>query len=157
MPTSLERKLLWRVGWRSNNLIQAILAGHDDSACAIARDVARTVLSLSPECIAGEVARMARANLKRGVRSVPPFQRRIERVAAAKCKGGRKPRAAVPSHCRLSIRLTLEERAAIESAAKVNNVCLAEVLREAVNEYVADYGERAVFKRISASRQRAAS
>lgn len=40
---------------------------------------------------------------------------------------------------RLSVRMTTSERGALEEVARENCVSLAEVVREAVNEYVADY------------------
>ena len=67
-------------------------------------------------------------------------------------RGGRKPR--VPGACssmRLSIRLTPEERRDLEAVARENHTNLADVLREAVNEYVADYRERPLFEPVSAS------
>jgi hypothetical protein len=61
-------------------------------------------------------------------------------------RGGRKPRVlGTPSLVRLSIRLTVDERRDLESVAQENNICLAEVLREAVNEFVHDYRERDLF------------
>jgi hypothetical protein len=87
----------------------------------------------------------------------PQRQRRIVPKSAATNKGGRQPRTDKASTSRLTIRMTVDERAALEAAAKTNHVCLAEVLREAVNEYVADYGARPVFKEISATQQKAAS
>jgi hypothetical protein len=70
---------------------------------------------------------------------------------AAPSRGGRKPR--VPGACssmRLSIRLTPEERRDLEAVARENHTNLADVLREAVNEYVADYRERPLFAPTSA-------
>jgi hypothetical protein len=67
-------------------------------------------------------------------------------------RGGRKPR--VPGACssmRLSIRLTPEERRDLEAVARENHTNLADVLREAVNEYVADYRERPLFEPVSAA------
>jgi hypothetical protein len=155
----MERDVLWRINWRSNNLFQAVLAGHSDIAYSIAREIAGAALGLSEECIASELARMTSASLKKGfpARLVPPARPRVDRVLVAKFKGGRKPRADTASQCRLSIRLTWEERAAVEEAAKANHVCIAEVLREAVNEYVADYGAPRVFQKISAHPRSAAS
>jgi len=60
---------------------------------------------------------------------------------------GRRPR--VPGHAscvRLSVRLTPDERRDLESVARDNQTSLTDVLREAVNEYVADYRDRAVFQ-----------
>jgi hypothetical protein len=73
---------------------------------------------------------------------------------AMRSRGGRKPR--VPGACssmRLSIRLTPEERRDLEAVARENHTNLADVLREAVNEYVADYRERPLFEPVSASMQ----
>jgi hypothetical protein len=50
---------------------------------------------------------------------------------------------------RLTIRLTPDERRDLETVARENGTSLAETLREAVNEYVADYRERAVFVAVS--------
>jgi hypothetical protein len=61
-------------------------------------------------------------------------------------RGGRRPRVVgVQSSSRLTIRLTPGERSDLESVARENHTNLADVLREAVNEYVNDYRERKVF------------
>lgn len=62
-------------------------------------------------------------------------------------KPGRKPRNDTAASDGLSIRLTIAERTDLESVAKESGTTLTEVLREAVNEYVADYRDRAVFRR----------
>jgi hypothetical protein len=42
--------------------------------------------------------------------------------------------------------LTVAERAALEEVATENNLPIASVIREAVNEFVADYSERKIFR-----------
>lgn len=46
---------------------------------------------------------------------------------------------------RVSALLTPQERAALREIAKTNGLTVGQILRDAVNEYVADYGERHVF------------
>lgn len=61
-------------------------------------------------------------------------------------KRGRPSRVAQePSLCRLEMRLTLNERVALLEVARETNLSVSAVLREAVNEFVGDYRERAVF------------
>ena len=45
------------------------------------------------------------------------------------------------------IRLTDSERRALDRVASDSRTTITDVLREAVNEYVADYGERLIFVR----------
>jgi len=45
------------------------------------------------------------------------------------------------------VRLTPAERADLDRVARDNRVPAAKVLRDAVNEYVADYRDRAVFRK----------
>lgn len=55
---------------------------------------------------------------------------------------GRPPRIEErPSDCRREFRLTAEEDVALEQVARENGVTVTHVIREAVNEYVADYSE----------------
>lgn len=41
--------------------------------------------------------------------------------------------------------LTPNERASLVAAAKENGITISQLIRDAVNDYVADYGERPVF------------
>lgn len=52
-----------------------------------------------------------------------------------------------PASTRISVRLTPAERADLNRVARDNRVPAAKVIREAVNEYVADYRERVLFRR----------
>lgn len=58
---------------------------------------------------------------------------------------GRPPRAGVRATKRIEIVVTDEERAALDQMAKDNRQTLAAVIRDAVNTFVSDYGERVVF------------
>lgn len=59
---------------------------------------------------------------------------------------GRPPRVAGEVACRrIWAFLTPSERAALDRVARENGQAVAEVIREAVNEYVSDLGERRVF------------
>ena len=58
---------------------------------------------------------------------------------------GRKPKRDVAAEDRISFRVTRTERAELDAAAKENDVSVTDLVRDAVNEYVADYRERAVF------------
>jgi predicted HicB family RNase H-like nuclease len=60
---------------------------------------------------------------------------------------GRPTRAAVAADKRLEVRLTPGERADLERVATENGTSMADLAREAINEYVADYGDRQVFVR----------
>ncbi len=64
----------------------------------------------------------------------------------APAKRGRPP---LPAHQRLDerieVRLTDAERRDLARVAREKRTSIADVLREAVNEYVADYGERPIF------------
>jgi predicted DNA-binding protein len=57
----------------------------------------------------------------------------------------RKPRSEAASMDVLVIRVTSEERRDLDQVARENGQTRADVIREAVNEYVADYRERGVF------------
>lgn len=55
---------------------------------------------------------------------------------------GRPPRVEEkPSDCRREFRLTAEEDLALAQVARDNGVTVTHMIREAVNEYVADYSE----------------
>lgn len=58
---------------------------------------------------------------------------------------GRPPRAGVRATKRVEFVLTCEERIKLDQVAGESGLKLAEVVREAVNEFVADYSERQVF------------
>lgn len=58
---------------------------------------------------------------------------------------GRPPRAGVRATARVEFVVTADERAALAKMASENRQTLASVIREAVNTFVADYGERVVF------------
>jgi hypothetical protein len=59
---------------------------------------------------------------------------------------GRKRRQDEPSTQKVGTYLTVAERADLQQVAKENRQSVAAVLREAVNEYVADYRERGIFR-----------
>ena len=56
----------------------------------------------------------------------------------------------------VTVRLTPAQRLALERAARDNRTNVAGVVREAVNEFVSDYGEPAIFP-VRRGRQRRAS
>lgn len=58
----------------------------------------------------------------------------------------RRPRAGRPSKTGIRVRLTDVERRDLEQVARDNQTDLSGVVREAVNEYVADYRERPAFR-----------
>ena len=58
---------------------------------------------------------------------------------------GRKPRSGRPANVIVCIRLTDDERLDLEHVANENKTTITDVVREAVNEYVADYRENSVF------------
>lgn len=57
----------------------------------------------------------------------------------------RRPFFESPATRRLWIRLTPTQHQALQEMARANQTTMTEAVRQAVNEYVADYGERAVF------------
>ena len=59
---------------------------------------------------------------------------------------GRKPRSDVPSTNRVEFMVTNAERQALQNMASNERKPLASIIREAVNERVADYGERKIFR-----------
>lgn len=66
-------------------------------------------------------------------------------IMGAVRRGGRPCRAEVPSTARITVRLTPQERSALEQVAADNRQSILQVVREAVNCFVADYGERVIF------------
>jgi hypothetical protein len=56
---------------------------------------------------------------------------------------------AAPARVRIPIYLTSDQRDALRTVATANHRPMTAVIREAVNEFVADYGERAVFLRLT--------
>ena len=58
---------------------------------------------------------------------------------------GRPPRAGVRATKRIEFVVTDQERRALEKMAKDNRQTMADAVREAVNSFVGDYGERVVF------------
>jgi hypothetical protein len=65
----------------------------------------------------------------------------------AKRPRGRPPIADVPSTARIELRVTPAQRLELRRVAGENQTGVAGMLREAVNEYVADYHERRIFNR----------
>jgi predicted HicB family RNase H-like nuclease len=61
-------------------------------------------------------------------------------------KRGRPARASVPASEIVKVRLTPSERADLDTVAAENGVSRNELFRDAINEYVADYRERLVFR-----------
>lgn len=59
---------------------------------------------------------------------------------------GRRPYFDRPVSQRIWIKVTPSQRAALVEMAKANRTTVAAAIREAVNEYVSDYGERPVFR-----------
>jgi hypothetical protein len=53
--------------------------------------------------------------------------------------------AAARRSCQIEILVTVEERARLRQVAAENRLPMTAMMREAINEYVSDYGERAVF------------
>jgi len=58
---------------------------------------------------------------------------------------GRPPRAGQRASERIEIVVTADERKAIARVAKDNRQTIAAVVREAINVFAADYGDRVVF------------
>lgn len=59
---------------------------------------------------------------------------------------GRRPRADVPSTKHLGIRLTEAEHRELERVAVAERKTVADVVRDAVNEFVGDFSEAKTFK-----------
>lgn len=64
-------------------------------------------------------------------------------------KRGRQLRFGTPATCKTSMRLTESQRRDLEEVARENGVSVSDVLRDAVDDYVADYRERLVFSNAS--------
>jgi hypothetical protein len=64
-------------------------------------------------------------------------------------KRGRRPRAGVRSTQRIQSFVTAEERQELKRVAVESGKPEAEIIREAVNEFVSDYGEKRVFNQPS--------
>jgi hypothetical protein len=60
---------------------------------------------------------------------------------------GRPPIADVPSTARIEVRVTPAQRLEVRRVASENGTGIAGIIREAINEYVADYTERRPFVR----------
>jgi hypothetical protein len=63
--------------------------------------------------------------------------------------GGRRGRPARAGHrsmCRVQVFMTSEEKMALKNMATSEGKKIAEIVRDATNEYVADFGERRVFR-----------
>lgn len=59
---------------------------------------------------------------------------------------GRPPLNEVPATERINVRLTSAQRLELRRVATDNGTGMSGVIREAVNEYVSDYGERRPFR-----------
>jgi len=60
-------------------------------------------------------------------------------------KRGGRPRSEDPAKHRIVVKVTAGQRLDLRRVASDNRTSLTGVIREAVNEYVADYRERGVF------------
>jgi hypothetical protein len=58
---------------------------------------------------------------------------------------GRPPLYDVPASVRVTFSLTPAQRLDLKRVASDNGVGISGIIRDAVNEYVSDYGERRVF------------
>lgn len=58
---------------------------------------------------------------------------------------GPKPQRGDVASVTIQIRLTPNERADLEQVAKDNHTSLTDIIRESVNEFVADYRDKPVF------------
>ena len=59
---------------------------------------------------------------------------------------GRPAKFGEPATETIRVRVTRQQRCALEQAARENQTDLAGVIRDAVNDYVAQYGEAEVFR-----------
>lgn len=59
---------------------------------------------------------------------------------------GRPPRAETPSTVHVEFRITESEKAALVRMAEYERIPIATAIREAVNSYVGDWGERVIFQ-----------
>ena len=66
---------------------------------------------------------------------------------SAKRSTGRKPIGDVPATERIQVRVTPAQRLELQRVASDNGTGVAGIIREAVNEYVSDYGGRLPFVR----------
>jgi hypothetical protein len=60
---------------------------------------------------------------------------------------GRPPLGDAPATARIELRVTPAQRLELQRVATDNRLGMSGILREAVNEFIADYGERPVFVR----------
>jgi hypothetical protein len=60
---------------------------------------------------------------------------------------GRPPLYDVPASTRISVKVTPAQRLELRRVASDNRTGMAGIIREAVNEFVSDYGERRTFGR----------
>lgn len=58
---------------------------------------------------------------------------------------GRPPRAGVRATKQIGIRITDEERRALDEVALLERKPITEIIRDSINEYVADFQERVIF------------
>ena len=65
----------------------------------------------------------------------------------SKRSAGRKPLYDVPVSTRISVKVTPAQRLELRRVASDNGTGVSGIIREAVNEYVNDYGDRRVFGR----------
>ena len=68
-------------------------------------------------------------------------RRRVQVDVAVERRRGRPPRAGQRAAHRVEFRLTDDELARLEAVARENGKPIATVIREAINEFVADYAE----------------
>jgi len=68
-------------------------------------------------------------------------RRRVQVDVAVERRRGRPPRAGQRAAHRVEFRLTDDELARLEAVARENGKPVATVIREAINEFVADYAE----------------
>lgn len=71
----------------------------------------------------------------------------VTTITTDRRRGGRPTRAEAPAQCVVRIRLTPDERGRLEKVAKENGTTLVAVLRDAMDDYVADYGAPPIFYR----------
>ena len=68
-------------------------------------------------------------------------------MSPTKRPAGRRLLFDVPASARISVNVTPAQRLELRRVASDNRTGVAGIIREAVNEYVADYGERRPFRR----------
>lgn len=91
------------------------------------------------------VAEATKASTERLLTSAERFKDSLGR--SYRERPGRKPRGEEAADSGVCIRLTAEERADLEAVAQENQCSLTDLLRDAVNSFVADYRETPVFRR----------